>query len=235
MLKVLNPHDRNQPFPPVEAALEEPNGLLAIGGCLSVQRLVNAYRSGIFPWYSVGEPILWWSPNPRLVLEPEGFRLSRTLRRSLRRAEFQFSCDRAFERVLQACSEPRAYAQGTWLTSEMKRAYLEMHRQGYAHSVEAWQGGELVGGLYGIAIGRVFFGESMFHRVDNASKAALAFACAAMSHWGYQLIDCQVHTPHLMSLGAREIARSEFAILLSRHRDAKAEPSAWKDCRVVWL
>ncbi|MGY6216087.1 leucyl/phenylalanyl-tRNA--protein transferase [Methylolobus aquaticus] len=234
MLKVLNPHDRNQPFPPVESALEDPNGLLAIGGCLSVRRLVNAYRHGIFPWYSVGEPILWWSPNPRLVLEPEGFNLSRTLRRSLRREEFQFSCDRAFEAVLHACSEPRAYAQGTWLTPEMKRAYVEMHRQGYAHSVEAWQGDELVGGLYGVAIGRMFFGESMFHRVDNASKAALAFACAAMAHWGYRLIDCQVHTPHLMSLGAREIARAEFVTLLGRHRDAKVDPSAWKDCRVAW-
>jgi leucyl/phenylalanyl-tRNA--protein transferase len=234
MLTVLNPHDRNQPFPAVEAALVEPNGLLAVGGCLSPRRLVNAYRNGIFPWYSPGEPILWWSPDPRLVLEPENFKLSRTLRRSLRRGDFQFSFDRAFERVLQACSEPRAYADGTWLTPEMKRAYLELHRQGYAHSVEAWQGEELVGGLYGVGVGRVFFGEAMFHRVDNASKAALAYACAALAAWGYRLIDCQVHTHHLMSLGAHEITRAEFAALLARHRDIGAEAAAWKEARVTW-
>lgn len=234
MLTVLSPHDRNQPFPPVESALAEPNGLLAVGGCLSVRRLVNAYRNGIFPWYSPGEPILWWSPDPRLVLEPEGFKLSRSLRRTLRRGEFGFSCDQAFESVLQACSEPRAYADGTWLTPDMKRAYRELHRQHYAHSVEAWQGGDLVGGLYGVAIGRVFFGESMFHRVDNASKAALAYACAAMAEWGFRLIDCQVRTPHLLSLGAHEIPRAEFAELLARYRDVAAAATAWKECRVTW-
>lgn len=234
MLTVLNPHDRNEPFPPVDTALTEPNGLLAVGGCLSPRRLVNAYRSGIFPWYSPGEPILWWSPDPRLVLEPEAFRLSRTLRRSLRRGEFRFSFDQAFDRVLDACAEPRAYADGTWLTPAMKQAYRELHRLGYAHSVETWQCAQLVGGLYGVAIGRVFFGESMFHRVDNASKAALAFACAVMAEWGYRLIDCQVQTPHLMSLGAHEIARAEFARLLAHYRDGRTVETAWKESHVSW-
>jgi len=229
MLTVLNPHDRNQPFPPADRALTDPNGLLAVGGCLAPRRLMNAYRQGIFPWYAEGEPILWWSPDPRLVLRPSAFRVSRSLRRSLRRHEFEFSCDGAFEHVIQACSEPRSYASGTWLNGEMKRAYRELHRLGVAHSFEAWKCGELVGGVYGVAIGRVFFGESMFHRVSNASKASLAYACASLDRWGFALIDCQVHTQHLVSLGAEEISRSQFVDLLNRHCNQAVAKQAWKN------
>jgi len=228
MLTVLNPFDRNQRFPPVEKALLEPNGLLAVGGCLSPERLVNAYRHGVFPWFGELEPILWWSPDPRLVLWPERIKISRSLRKRLNRGEFGFSFDRCFETVLEACSEPRRDAAGTWITPAMKRAYVELHRRGLAHSFEAWQGDRLVGGLYGVAIGRVFFGESMFHRVTDASKAAFAFSCESLSRWNYALIDCQVHTHHLESLGAEEIPRAEFVRLLKDYYDQPISPKAWQ-------
>lgn len=227
MLTILNPHDRGQPFPPVDLALPEPNGLLAVGGCLSTHRLLNAYRQGIFPWYSEGEPILWWSPDPRLILRPEAFHCSRSMRRIMRRQRWEFTFDRAFEQVIQACSEPRSYAAGTWLNADMKRAYRELHRLRLAHSFEVWQEQELIGGLYGVAIGQVFFGESMFHRVSNASKAVLAFACSCLEHWGCALIDCQVRTRHLVSLGAVEIQRRGFIGLLQIHCDRQLTPEAW--------
>lgn len=211
MLAVLDPHWPEQPFPPVEQALTEPNGLLAAGGCLSPLRLENAYRHGIFPWYNTGEPILWWAPDPRWVLEPAGARVSRSLAKRLRRGDFGFSCDRAFDRVVAACSAPRSGAGGTWITPAMEEAYRRLHRLGLAHSFESWHGDTLVGGLYGVAIGQVFFGESMFHRATDASKVAFVMGCAFLERWGYRLIDCQVHTAHLESLGARDMARSEFA------------------------
>jgi leucyl/phenylalanyl-tRNA--protein transferase len=227
MLTALNPHDRHQPFPDVAMALAEPNGLLAVGGCLSPRRLLNAYRRGVFPWYSEGEPILWWSPNPRLVLFPERLAVSRSLRKSLRRGEFRFSFDACFGEVVDACAKPRAYADGTWISPDIKRAFSQLHGLGFAHSFEAWQGGELVGGLYGLGLGRVFFGESMFHRESNASKAALAFAAGRLEAWGYRLIDCQVRTDHLASLGAEEIPRAEFVRLLDDYCEQAPAAAAW--------
>ncbi|MDD5035870.1 MAG: leucyl/phenylalanyl-tRNA--protein transferase [Methylococcaceae bacterium] len=228
MLTALNPHDRNQPFPEVSQALDDPNGLLAVGGCLSSRRLVNAYRSGIFPWYGEEDPILWWSPDPRLILFPEEMKISRSLGKTLRRGEFGFSFDARFEAVLNACAEPRAYATGTWITLEMKRAYLRLHLLGIAHSFEAWRGDELVGGLYGVALGRVFFGESMFHRESNASKAAFAFAAGCLKAWGYVVIDCQVYTRHLVSLGAQEVARADFIQLLQAYGRQPPGKFAWR-------
>lgn len=228
MLTALNPHDRNQPFPDVREALAEPNGLLAIGGCLSPRRLENAYRSGIFPWYGEGEPILWWSPDPRLILLPERLKVSRSMGKILKRGDFGFSFDHCFEAVMEACAEPRAYATGTWIMPEMKRAYAQLHRLGMAHSFEAWMHGQLVGGLYGVGIGRVFFGESMFHRASNASKAAFAFAVECLKNWGYVLIDCQVYTDHLASLGAEEIARGEFVRLLDVYCQQPVSAAAWR-------
>lgn len=229
MLTVLNPFDRNQPFPDVRQALEEPNGLLAVGGCLSPQRLRNAYRRGIFPWFGRNEPILWWSPDPRLVLVPERVKVSRSLGKRLKRGEFRFSFDACFADVLEGCAAPRPMAAGTWITEEMKRAYRELHRQGFAHSFEAWLGDELVGGLYGVALGRVFFGESMFHRTTDASKAAFAYACGQLGRWGYELIDCQVHTGHLVSLGAEEVSRSAFVRQLDALCELPASERAWRD------
>ena len=210
MLTFLNPFDRAQPFPDVRKALAEPNGLLAVGGCLSPDRLMNAYRRGIFPWYSNEEPILWWSPDPRLVLAPERVKVSRSLRKRLARGEFRFSFDRCFDTVVESCAAPREHSAGTWISQDIRRAYAELHRLGLAHSFEAWRDGELAGGLYGVALGRVFFGESMFHRATDASKACFVEACAKLLDWGYELIDCQVHTPHLVSLGAVEIPRLHF-------------------------
>ena len=229
MLAILDPYDSDQPFPDVESALEEPNGLLAVGGCLSPRRLENAYRKGIFPWFNDGEPILWWSPDPRLVLRPEWVKVSRSLRKRLNRGEFRFGFDTAFEQVLAACAAPRAGAGGTWITPEMRNAYWALHRQGLAHSFETWQGDRLVGGLYGVAIGRVFFGESMFHRATDASKAALVLGCERLLAWGYRLIDCQVHTPHLHRLGATEIARREFTALLRCYCEQPVAEFAWQD------
>lgn len=228
MLTILNRHDRNQAFPNVDEALDEPNGLLAVGGCLSPRRLENAYRRGIFPWYGEGEPILWWSPDPRLVLTPDQVKISRSLRKTLRRGTFEFSFDRCFEAVLDACAEPRPYANGTWIVPEVRRAYLQFHHLGHAHSFESWQDGRLVGGLYGVAMGRVFFGESMFHRVSDASKAAFAYATHCLRQWGFALIDCQVYTDHLASLGAIEIPRAEFVRLLDRYCGGPLAPEAWR-------
>ena len=202
-------HDTT-PFPPVEQALRTPNGLLAAGGSLAPQRLLDAYRHGIFPWFNAGDPILWWSPDPRMVLFPGEFKASRSLRKTLRKNIYEVRTDSAFERVMRACAEPRGAHAGTWISEEMIAAYVRLHRMGYAHSVETWLGGELVGGLYGISIGRMFYGESMFSRKTNASKVALAHLAAQLQRWGYGMIDCQMNTPHLASLGARELPRTEF-------------------------
>ena len=200
----------NLSFPEVTQALRSPNGLLAAGGDLTTSRLLEAYRHGIFPWYSEGEPILWWSPDPRMVLFPNEFKVSNSLRKTLRNGRHEVRFDSAFEQVMSACAAPREGANGTWIHEEMIAAYCELHRLGYAHSVETWMDGELVGGLYGMALGRMFYGESMFSRRSDASKIALAHLAAQLKKWNFGMIDCQMNTPHLASLGAREIPRKEF-------------------------
>lgn len=197
-------------FPPVTQALRSPNGLLAAGGDLSATRLLEAYRHGIFPWFSEGEPILWWSPDPRMVLFPGEFKLSHSLRKTLRKGDHEVRTDTAFEQVMRACAAPRAGANGTWIHEEMIAAYCELHRLGYAHSIETWMDGQLAGGLYGMALGRMFYGESMFSRRTDASKIALTHLAAQLKRWDFGMIDCQMNTPHLASLGAREIPRKEF-------------------------
>jgi leucyl/phenylalanyl-tRNA--protein transferase len=206
-------------FPPLNKALREPNGLLAAGGDLSPQRLVQAYRHGCFPWFQDGQPILWWSPDPRTVLFPAELHISRSLSKCLRQQRYWVTFDRDFARVIQACAAPRAYTDGTWITTPMQHAYLELHRQGIAHSVEVWLGDELVGGLYGLAMGQLFFGESMFSRADNASKVGFATLVSHLQQWGFVLIDCQMPTEHLHSLGAHAITRKDFAEYLQAHRD----------------
>lgn len=203
-------------FPDVEAALREPDGLLAVGGDLKPERLLYAYRNGIFPWFGPDQPILWWAPDPRLVLFPEQLRISRSLSRTLRKQLFTITFDTAFAQVVRECAAPRPGQAGTWITPEMQAAYRHMHELGHAHSVECWQQGELVGGLYGIAIGHVFFGESMFTRVTDASKVGFVALVQKLQASGYRLIDCQVHTAHLESLGAAMIPRREFTRLLKR-------------------
>ena len=224
----INPATPDQDFPDVEQALREPDGLLAAGGDLSPQRVLSAYRRGIFPWYSEGQPILWWSPDPRAVLFPTDLKLSRSLRRTLRRCRFDITWDSAFEQVIDACAAPRAGAGGTWITPEMATAYTRLHRLGYAHSVEARVDGKLVGGLYGIALGRVFFGESMFSRMPDASKVAFAHLVRQLHHWGFELIDCQVYSDHLASLGARTVPRAEFTALLDECVERDHRPGPWR-------
>ncbi len=227
-LTVLNPKDPAQAFPSVEKALAEPDGLLAIGGCLSEKRLLNAYRHGIFPWFNAGEPILWWSPNPRTVLFPSNLIISRSLRKTLRQNRFLVTFDRAFGAVIAACAAPRAEeAQGTWITTGINQAYNRLHQAGFAHSVEAWSDGELVGGLYGVALGQVFFGESMFHTRTDASKVAFVVLIENLKDWGYQLVDCQIHSGHLASLGAEEIRRTDFINLLTNFCGLPISQQAW--------
>jgi leucyl/phenylalanyl-tRNA--protein transferase len=203
-------------FPPLDQALDEPEGLLAAGGDLSPARLLAAYRRGIFPWYSAGQPVLWWSPNPREVLVPPEFKCSRSLAKTLRNRGFEVTFDRDFAGVVRACAARREHSAGTWITPEMHSAYCELHAQGYAHSVEVHLKRELVGGLYGVLMGRVFFGESMFSRERDASKAALARLVERGVVAGLQLIDCQLPTAHLRSLGSRPMPRLEFSALVAR-------------------
>lgn len=218
------------PFPPVTRALDEPNGLLAAGGDLSPWRLVDAYRHGIFPWYSGGQPILWWSPDPRMVLFTDELRVSRSLRRRVSADAFEIRFDSAFAQVIAACAAtPRAGQGGTWITAEMIDAYVSMHRLGYAHSVEAWREGRLVGGLYGLAIGRVFFGESMFAHATDASKVALVHLVMRLQRLGVPMIDCQQETGHLASLGARPIPRERFAAKLAELIHSTDPPPGWLD------
>ncbi|WP_210711548.1 leucyl/phenylalanyl-tRNA--protein transferase [Pseudomonas sp. MWU349] len=214
-------------FPPLEKAMREPNGLLAAGGDLSADRLIQAYRHGCFPWFSEGQPILWWSPDPRTVLFPDELHVSRSLGKLLRKQRYQVTFDQDFAAVISACAAPRAYAEGTWISEAMQRAYLQLHQRGYAHSVEVWDQGVLVGGLYGLAMGQLFFGESMFSRADNASKFGFATLVERLKAWGFVLIDCQMPTEHLHSLGARSISRPEFANYLKHHLDL---PS-----RAIWV
>jgi leucyl/phenylalanyl-tRNA--protein transferase len=215
-------------FPPLDTALAEPNGLLAAGGSLDPQRLLAAYRRGIFPWYSAGEPILWWSPDPRMVLVPGELKISRSLAKTLRNADYEVRLDTAFDEVIHACAvKPRDGQPGTWITAEMQQAYRTLHRLGYAHSVETWIGGKLAGGLYGIALGQAFYGESMFSHARDASKIALAHLCAHLKRRGFGIIDCQMETAHLASLGARPIPRRDFAARLDRLCPLGDPPARW--------
>lgn len=213
MIPWLNPND---PFPPLESALREPNGLLAVGGDLSPQRLIAAYSRGIFPWFNPGEPILWWSPDPRMVLFPGELKISRSLRKTLKKQPYEIRTDTAFQQVMEACAAPRDGQDGTWITPAMISAYTELHRQGLAHSVETWMEGKLVGGLYGVSLGRMFYGESMFSLGTDTSKIAFVHLVWQLERWGYGMIDCQMKTAHLASLGAREIPRAEFSQNLTK-------------------
>ncbi|MCQ4310946.1 leucyl/phenylalanyl-tRNA--protein transferase [Pseudomonas stutzeri] len=206
-------------FPPLEKAMREPNGLLAAGGDLSPERLIAAYRHGCFPWYQDGQPLLWWSPDPRTVLYPDELHVSRSLGKKLRQGTFNVTFDRAFRDVVQACAGPRSYTDGTWITTPMQDAYTKLHQLGVAHSIEVWQDQRLVGGLYGLAIGQLFFGESMFSRTTDASKVGFVTLVEHLRDWGFKLIDCQMPTQHLASFGARGISRKTFAETLARHLD----------------
>lgn len=215
-------------FPPVELALAEPNGLLAAGGDLSPERILAAYRCGIFPWFSAGEPILWWSPDPRMVLFPTELRISRSLDKVLRNKPYEVTLDTAFAQVIGACARtPREGQHGTWITVEMQAAYGQLHELGYGHSVEVWMDGKLAGGLYGMALGKAFYGESMFSWRTDASKIALAHLCMQLKRQGFGIIDCQMETTHLASLGARPIPRSDFIALLGRLALADC-PGQWE-------
>ena len=215
-------------FPPLESALTDPNGLLAAGGDLTPDRLLAAYRRGIFPWFNRGEPILWWSPDPRMVLFPAELKVSRSLAKRLNKADYEVRADTAFRAVMQACAAPRGGQAGTWITSPMIAAYSKLHELGYAHSIETWINGELVGGLYGIAIGRMFYGESMFSRAPDVSKIAFVHLVRQLQRWGFGLIDCQMKTAHLASLGAREIPRAEFSRRLVELINYPNPPAHWK-------
>jgi leucyl/phenylalanyl-tRNA--protein transferase len=213
-IRVLGSHTN---FPPVEDALDDPNGLLAIGGDLSVERLINAYRRGIFPWFSEGQPILWWSPAPRMVLYPQELKISRSMQKRLKQPDYEVRFNTAFREVMQACSQVgRPHQDGTWITEAMIDAYCALHTAGQALSAETWINGELVGGLYGVQIGRMFYGESMFHLVSNASKIAFIRLVEELQQQSCGLIDCQMHTSHLALLGAREIPRKEFCLQLAK-------------------
>ena len=213
-------------FPPADEALDDPDGLLAVGGDLSRGRLLLAYRNGIFPWFSDDQPILWWSPNPRCVLFPDEVHVSRSLRRTLNQHRFEVTADRCFSRIIRLCATTRA--EGTWITDDMIQAYTDLHRHGTAHSIEVWnRKGELAGGMYGIALGRCFFGESMFSLETNASKVLMVHLARQLAQWGYRLMDCQVESDHLLSMGARTIPRDEFLSILGKYVDQKPEKEDW--------
>lgn len=214
-------------FPAISDALTDPDGLLAAGGDLSVSRLLIAYRNGIFPWYSQDQPFLWWSPDPRTVFYPDQIHISRSLKKTINKNLFTMTFDTAFEDVIFKCSEPRYDDKGTWLSSEMIEAYTSLHKNGHAHSIECWQDNKLVGGLYGVAVGRVFFGESMFSRVTDASKICLAELSEYLQKWNYALMDCQVDSDHLRRMGACQISRDKFKLLLDEHCPLEPSKDAW--------
>lgn len=227
-LKILHPL-RLDAFPAVELALREPNGLLAMGGDLSVARLLDAYRHGIFPWYSVDDPILWWSPDPRMVFATDHLHVPRRLQRWLRQCGWQIRADHAFREVISTCAEPREVGGGTWITEEMLGAYNALHIAGHAHSVEVYDGEILVGGIYGVAIGRMFFGESMFSRATNASKVALMALCRTLREWGFALLDAQVHSAHLQTLGAQEMSRRDFIAHIDDYTKRSDQIGHWRE------
>ncbi len=218
MVPVLGPRD---PFPPLNRALRRPNGLLAMGRNLSVGTLIEAYAQGIFPWFSEGDPILWWSPDPRMVLFPQELHVAKSLARRLKKDDFRVTADTAFGDVIRACAAPRDGEPGTWINRRMITAYERLHTAGVAHSIETWMDGQLAGGLYGVAIGRAFFGESMFARRSDASKIALVYLVRQLERWGFGMIDCQMKTGHLATFGAREIPRRDF---VERIRGLVAQP-----------
>ena len=234
MLAMIALLGNDTPFPPLTQALHSPNGLLAAGGSLSATRLLDAYRHGIFPWFNAGEPVLWWSPDPRMVLLPDKFNISKSLHKTIQRKNYTLRTNYAFEQVMRACAEPRGEQAGTWIHEDMITAYTELHRMGIAHSVEIWMNEQpadepyLAGGLYGVSIGRMFFGESMFSRVTDASKIALAHLAAQLQRWNYGLIDCQMSTPHLASLGAQEMPRTEFILRLQELIHYPQAVSIWQ-------
>ena len=221
MIPFLGPAD---PFPPVEQALDQPDGLLAAGGSLTTRRLIDAYRRGIFPWFNEGDPILWWSPDPRMVLRPSRLHVSHSLAKKLRKGSFLVTVDRAFARVLDGCAAPRTGDSGTWLSLPMRRAYTALHQAGLAHSIEVWMDGELAGGIYGVGIGRMFFGESMFTRRSDASKIAMARLATQLERWDCPLVDCQLETDHLLSLGAEHMPRRAFVAEVERLTQLGAPP-----------
>jgi len=223
----LQKTDPPETLPVTSRALREPNGLLAVGGALTPEWLIHAYRHGVFPWFSFEQPILWWAPDPRAVLVPAEFRISRSLARSIRNRGYVTRVDTAFGTVLEACAGPRRGIAGTWITDEMRAAYLELHHRGLAHSIETWRGEDLVGGLYGVALGRVFFGESMFTHERDASKVALACLVRLCLRRDVPLIDCQMPSPHLASLGSRSVVRADFESLLAGLVDADAR--LWRE------
>jgi leucyl/phenylalanyl-tRNA---protein transferase len=221
----LESHDA---FPPVDHALTEPNGLLAAGGDLSPERLLNAYAHGIFPWFNDEDPVLWWSPDPRMVLFPRDLHVSRSLRRRIRSGRFSVTFDTVFDAVMGGCAAPRREQNGTWITSDMVIAYARLAQLGFAHSVEVWEETELVGGLYGVALGRIFYGESMFSRRSDGSKVALAYLVRQLDRWKFVLIDCQMATGHLASLGAREIPRDDFVRYVRNGITQPGIPAPWR-------
>ncbi len=216
--------DPKSGFPPVDQALEYPQGLLAAGGDLTPARLLDAYRHGIFPWYSDDEPILWWSPAPRCVIYPDEVHISRRLRRQYNKGSYSLTVDTHFSDVIEACAGRRPDQHGTWITQDMKNAYIRLHHLGHAHAVEVWSDGKLAGGIYGLALGKVFFGESMFSRERDASKIALVALCRQLHRWGFEILDCQVKNPHLVSMGAVEISRETF----QQHLQAARADDHWQ-------
>jgi leucyl/phenylalanyl-tRNA--protein transferase len=230
--------ERDDPFPPLESALKHPNGLLAAGADLSPERLLSAYRQGIFPWYSAGEPLLWWSPDPRMALFPSELKISRSLAKTLRNRDYEIRFDSAFAAVMQGCATRGAdtaavaHEVGTWITEDMRGAYQRLHELGYAHCVETWIDGKLAGGLYGVGVGRMFYGESMFTRVRDASKIAMVHLVRHLERQGCGMIDCQMHTGHLASLGARAIDRGEFSLKLRELVDCDVIPMKWEATRL---
>ncbi|MCK5895395.1 MAG: leucyl/phenylalanyl-tRNA--protein transferase [Cocleimonas sp.] len=216
MITVLDPYSSNEPFPPVEIAWDEPDGLLAVGGDLSATRLINAYNAGIFPWFSPEEPIYWWSPDPRAILYPHKIKIRRSLRKNMRNKGYRITVDQCFSQVVRACAAPRNYTDGTWITDEMFNAYIELHTLNIAHSVEVWNSNnELVGGLYGVDTGKVFSGESMFSTERDTSKMAFVALANITQQRGYKVIDCQIENPHLFSMGAENIPREQYIRLLN--------------------
>lgn len=221
-------------FPPVDDALDDPPGLLAAGGDLNPERLLAAYAAGIFPWYDNSSPILWWSPDPRMVLQPQQIHVSRSLRKALRHCHYRISMDEAFAEVITSCAELREQREGTWIVDDMQDAYIRLHELGHAHSVEIWDGLQLVGGLYGVSLGSLFFGESMFSLVPNASKIAFVALARQLEHWSFQWIDCQMPTDHLRSMGARAMSRDDFQALLTRWRHSGGRVGKWEfDSKVM--
>jgi len=214
-------------FPPLEDALVEPNGLLAAGGDLSPERLIKAYRSGIFPWFNKNETILWWSPDPRMILFPNELKISHSLNKILKKKDYEIRVDSAFNEVIRACAAPRKGQTGTWIHSDMISAYITLHEMGLAHSVETWIDGKLKGGLYGVTQGKIFFGESMFSQIDNASKIAFVHLVKQLEKWNYNMIDCQMKTTHLASFGAREIPRKEFSHILKESVNYPNQIEKW--------